>query len=126
MCRAGGAPTAGAAQRRKSAAVAATASEVHPVRRTRSANAPGVAVVSQAELVGQAPVSPDSNVGKAALFAAAAGGKSITHHAIIEQIAVLHAQPQTEDTKQYVQQLQAMLQVWSGLSLRMVPVACCA
>lgn len=109
--RAGGAPNAGAPQRRKSATVTATAAEVQPARRTRSANAPSVADVSQAELVGHAPVSPDSHMGMAALLAAAAGGKSITHHAVLEQIAVLHGRPQTEETKQYLQQLQAMLQV---------------
>lgn len=115
MCRAGGGQNSGAApQRRKSATVSATATEVQPPRRTRSANAPmSAAGTAEDDMAGQAAASPGSHLGMTALLAAATGGKSITHHAVLEQISVLHAQPQTEETKQYLQQLQAMLQVRS-------------
>lgn len=76
-------------------------------------------MASQAEVAGELPMSHQSQLRMSAMLTAAAAASQgatgcstqLTPHAVLEQIAVLRAQPKTEENLQYVNQLQAMLQV---------------
>eukprot|EP00892_Ulva_mutabilis_P005082 jgi/Ulvmu1/2946/UM149_0029.1 len=117
--RAGGS-TPAAPPCRKSATAVAGAPELQAARRTRSANAPmsGGTVASPAEATGQRPLSQDAQLHMSVVLTAAAAAAQgdvscsahVTPHAVLEQLAVLQAQPQTEENLRYTNQLQAMLQ----------------